>query len=197
MAAGDERSAPSLSTPAGTVKTLVATSADAAEVYGPVLDSAAHVASVFAHHALQIDECNGRIGCLSGEIQRLLQDDLIDAGWVWEHPLDAPGIEARPRADFWLPEVGGGIVFEVERGGVTTNGHDLKDAYKAHLTPDARHLFIAVSEWMPTANGRARAGASMGVARRLAGFFGEVRRELDIASCWIFPYGTPVSDPVP
>lgn len=138
-----------------------------------------------------IDEANANIGCLSGEIQRILRSDLTAAGWVWEHPIDAPGLEARPRADFWLPNRGGGIIFEVERGGVTTNGHDLKDAYKAHMTPDARHLFIGVSEWMPTRGGKPRAGASSGVARRLAGFFGDARRELDIASCWIFPYGSP------
>ena len=174
----------------GEVRHLVATGADPVRKAG-VESHAKQLSLVLRHHRDQVDELNAVIGTLSGAIQAVLKDDLCRLGWWWEHGIDAPGIEAKPRADFWHPDAGG-IVCEVERGGVTTNGHDLKDLYKAHLDPATKHLFIVVSDWMPTKKGTPRTGAARNVERRLAGFFGEERREVDLETLWAFPYGGPL-----
>ena len=53
------------------------------------------------------------------------------------------GFSTRARPDFvYAMESGRGILAEVERGGTTTNNHDLKDMWKAHIAPNAQHLFL-------------------------------------------------------
>jgi hypothetical protein len=48
------------------------------------------------------------------------------------------GLVTRARPDFFYRlEPGRGILAEVERGGTTTNNHDLKDLWKARVAPDA------------------------------------------------------------
>lgn len=81
-----------------------------------------------------------------------------------------------------------GIIAEVERGGTTTNNHDLKDLWKAHLAPDAHHLFliVPVNNWK--ADGTAREKPFSIVSRRLGAFFGDSRREIDVLSAHIFAY---------
>lgn len=55
------------------------------------------------------------------------------------------GLVTRARPDFFFEITEGrGIIAEVERGGTTTNNHDLKDLWKAHVAPDAHHLFLIV-----------------------------------------------------
>ncbi len=58
----------------------------------------------------------------------------------------------------------------MERGVTTLNNHDLKDMLKAHIAPDAQHLFLRV-------------------CRRLGAFFGDPRREVDVLSLHVFGYG--------
>jgi hypothetical protein len=84
---------------------------------------------------------------------------------------------------------------EVERGGTVTNNHDLKDLWKAHLAPNVQHLFLVVpiSNW--SGEGKARERPFMRVCNRLAAFFGEPRREVDVVSCHIFGYGQAVLMP--
>src|SRR3954453_5182713 len=51
----------------------------------------------------------------------------------------------RPDAQIWLNGHGTRrVLVEVERGGTVTNGHDLKDMWKAHLSPLVQHLFLVV-----------------------------------------------------
>ncbi|NYG06906.1 hypothetical protein BJ986_001393 [Phycicoccus badiiscoriae] len=67
------------------------------------------------------------------------------------------GIVSRPRPDFFYRlGPGEGVIAEVERGGTVNNNHDLKDIWKAHIAPDAQHLFLIVpnSNWKE--HGRAR-----------------------------------------
>ena len=84
---------------------------------------------------------------------------------------------------------GRGIIAEVERGGTTTNDHDLEDLWKTHIANDAQHLFLVV----PNANwneaGAAREHPYARVLVRLGSFFGDPRREIDVVSLHVFGYG--------
>ena len=81
-----------------------------------------------------------------------------------------------------------GIIAEVERGGTTTNNHDLKDLWKAHIAPDAHHLFLIVPRNNWKADGTPRERPFQLVSRRLGAFFGDPRREIDVLSAHIFAY---------
>jgi len=100
------------------------------------------------------------------------------------------GFVTHSRPDFvYSLGPGRGIIAEVERGGTTTNNHDLKDLWKAHIAPDAQHLFLVV----PNANwneaGAAREHPYARVLVRLGSFFGDPRREVDVVSVHVFGYG--------
>ncbi|WP_024286674.1 hypothetical protein [Cellulomonas sp. KRMCY2] len=58
-------------------------------------------------------------------------------------PQDGFVTHARPDFVYTLGP-GRGIIAEVERGGTTTNSHDLKDLWKTHIAADAQHLFLVV-----------------------------------------------------
>ena len=99
------------------------------------------------------------------------------------------GLVTRARPDFFYRiSPGRGVLAEVERGGATTNNHDLKDLWKAHVAPDAQHLFLLVPESNWRADGTAREKPFKLVARRLGAFFGDPRREIDVLSLHVFGY---------
>lgn len=103
-------------------------------------------------------------------------------------PSDGFVTHARP--DFYYSLAPGrGIIAEVERGGTTTNNHDLKDLWKAHIAPDAQHLFLVVpnANWNEAGTARERPYAR--VLTRLGAFFGDPRREVDVISLNVFGYG--------
>jgi hypothetical protein len=117
----------------------------------------------------------------------LLRDELGFAEEVVLTPQD--GLVTRARPDFFFrlaPQRG--VLAEVERGGTTTNNHDLKDLWKAHVAPDAHHLFLIVPNSNWKADGTSREKPFPLVARRLGAFFGEKRREVDIVSAHVFGY---------
>lgn len=69
------------------------------------------------------------------------------------------GLVTRARPDFFFVLADGcGIIAEVERGGTTTNNHDLKDLWKAHIAPNAHHLFLMVprNNWKADGSPRER-----------------------------------------
>lgn len=128
----------------------------------------------------------------SGVVQQIASRLLrVDLGFEEEKRLaDEVGLTTRARPDFvFRLGPGRGILAEVERGGTTTNNHDLKDFWKAHISPDTQHLFLIV----PNANwneaGAARERPFIRVCRRIAAFFGDSRREVDVLSAHIFGYG--------
>jgi hypothetical protein len=130
-------------------------------------------------------------GARSSVIQDLVAEHLVaERQFVSESTvLSGAAIQAKPRADFFgrLGE-GRGIIVEVERGGTTTNNHDLKDVWKTHLAEDAHHLFLIVPEFNFRADGSQRERPYSAVVRRLAPFFGDPRREVDVLSAHIFGY---------
>lgn len=118
---------------------------------------------------------------------KLLTQELGFGEEVVLTPQSGLVTHARPDFFFNIAE-GRGIIAEVERGGTTTNNHDLKDLWKAHVAPDAHHLFLIVpwNNWK--ADGSAREKPFQIVARRLGAFFGEPRREIDVLSVHVFAY---------
>lgn len=100
------------------------------------------------------------------------------------------GFETRVRPDFVRRlGKGRGVIAEIERGGALNGNFDLKDFWKVHIAPDAHHLVIVV----PRANWNAANGVREmpyeRVAHRLASFFGDTRREVDVVSCHVLGYG--------
>lgn len=99
------------------------------------------------------------------------------------------GLVTQARPDFFYRLAPGrGIIAEVERGGTTTNNHDLKDLWKAHVSPDSHHLFLIVPHNNWRANGSPREFPFRIVSRRLGAFFGDPRREIDVVSVHVFGY---------
>lgn len=130
----------------------------------------------------------------SAAVQNVVGELLREIGFAEEVILTPQdGFVTRARPDFVYPLGGGrGIIAEVERGGTTTNNHDLKDFWKVHIAKDAQHLFLVV----PAANwneaGQARERPFARVSHRLAAFFGDPRREVDVLSAHVFGYGSDV-----
>lgn len=118
---------------------------------------------------------------------KLLREDLGFGEEVVLTPQFGLVTHARPDFFFKLAE-GRGIIAEVERGGTTTNNHDLKDMWKAHVAPDAHHLFLMVPHNNWRADGSPRERPFQIVARRLGAFFGDPRREIDVLSVHVFAY---------
>lgn len=118
---------------------------------------------------------------------KLLREDLGFSEEVVLTPQSGLVTHARPDFFFELEE-GRGIIAEVERGGTTTNNHDLKDLWKAHIAPDAHHLFLMVPHNNWKADGSPRERPFQIVARRLGAFFGDPRREIDVLSAHVFAY---------
>lgn len=142
-------------------------------------------------HALAISAVHvyrAQSKAVQGVVARLLREELDFEEEVVIRPSDGFVTRARPDFFFELAE-GRGIIAEVERGGTTNNNHDLKDVWKAHISPNAQHLFLVV----PLANwdksGRVRERPFIRVATRLAAFFGDQRREVDVLSLHLFGYG--------
>jgi len=101
------------------------------------------------------------------------------------------GFTTRSRADFaYRLGEGRGIIAEIERGGTTTNNHDLKDFWKVHIAADAHHLFLVVPMANWKENGSARERPFHRVSGRIAAFFGDPRREVDVLSAHVFGYGS-------
>jgi hypothetical protein len=126
-------------------------------------------------------------GAIQALVSSILTQQLSFEEEVVIHPED--GLVTRARPDFFF-DLGDdrGILAEVERGGTTTNNHDLKDLWKAHVSPNTQHLFLVVPESNWRADGSAREKPFPIVARRLGAFFGNPRREIDVLSLHIFGY---------
>ena len=131
-------------------------------------------------------------GAQSSVVQAIVSTLLTEQLGFREEVVLTPetGFVTHARPDFFYRlRPGRGILAEVERGGTTNNNHDLKDLWKAHISPDAQHLFLIVPNANWTASGTPREKPFVRVSRRLAAFFGDPRRELDVLSLHLFGYG--------
>jgi len=131
-------------------------------------------------------------GAQSSAIQAIVATLLTERlGFEEEVVLSgSDGFVSRTRPDFiYRLGEGRGILAEVERGGTVNNNHDLKDFWKAHMAPDAHHLFLVVPNSNWAKDGSAREKPFRRVAHRLGAFFGDSRREVDVLSLHLFGYG--------
>ena len=97
-------------------------------------------------------------GAQSGDVQSIVAGCFGRTRIRGGDPVrDEIGLTTQVRPDFIFHlESGRGILAEVERGGTTTNNHDLKDFWKTHIAPDAQHLFLVVPPANWSADGPAR-----------------------------------------
>ena len=78
-------------------------------------------------------------GARSGDVQQIVSTLLTGVLGFGEEIVLTPeiGLVTRSRPDFFFRLADDrGVLAEVERGGTTTNNHDLKDFWKAHIAPD-------------------------------------------------------------
>lgn len=153
------------------------------------------LAGELASHIRASDDRIGRAhvhGAKSGEIQAVVAD-LLKGGLGFREEVVLTkdhGFVTGARPDFFYRiSPSRGILAEVERGGTVNNNHDLKDLWKAHIAPDAQHLFLIVPNANWTATGGVRERPFARVSNRLSAFFGDPRREIDVLSLHIFSYG--------
>lgn len=146
----------------------------------------AHIAATKREIAL-LHVHGARSKSIQDHFAKLLREDLGFGEEIVLTPQSGLVTHARPDFFFELEE-GRGIIAEVERGGTTTNNHDLKDLWKAHVAPDAHHLFLMVPYNNWKADGSPRERPFQVVARRLGAFFGDPRREIDVISVHVFAY---------
>jgi hypothetical protein len=134
-------------------------------------------------------------GAASSAVQAIVSELLRSSLGFGEEVVIPPqlGFITAARPDFYFGlGVGRGVIAEVERGGTTTNNHDLKDLWKAHIAPHAHHLFLVVPNTNWSGSGAPREKPFPLVARRLSAFFGDPRREIDVQSAHVFGYGATV-----
>lgn len=130
---------------------------------------------------------NAQSGAIQALVSVILKQELGFDEEVVLRPEDDFVTRARPDFFFDLGD-DRGILAEVERGGTTTNNHDLKDLWKAHVAPNAQHLFLLVPIQNQTRDGGGREKPYAVVARRLGAFFGNRRREIDVVSLHVYGY---------
>lgn len=142
--------------------------------------SAAEIDTVHVHGASS--------SAVQSLVSRLLTTEL---GFREERLIPSEiGFSTRARPDFvYSMHPGRGVLAEVERGGTTTNNHDLKDMWKAHISPNAQHLFLIVPHANWNAAGHPREHPFQRVVGRIRSFFGDPRREVDVVSAHVFGYG--------
>lgn len=142
--------------------------------------SAAEIDAVHVHGAGS--------SAIQAVVARLLSQEL---GFRQEIVLTPQiGLVTQARTDFFYRLASErGVLAEVERGGTTNNNHDLKDMWKAHVSPDAQHLFLVVPNSNWNALGAAREKPFPRVSHRIGAFFGDLRREVDVMSAHVFGYG--------
>lgn len=131
-------------------------------------------------------------GANSSMVQKIIGELLTERLRFHTEQVITPedGLVTRARPDFFFRlSSGRGILAEVERGGTTTNNHDLKDMWKAHISPDTQHLFLVVPRANWGEGGKARERPYPRVVQRVSAFFGDSRREVDVVSAHIFAYG--------
>jgi hypothetical protein len=131
-------------------------------------------------------------GAQSSAIQTIVSELLETRLGFTQEVVITPeeGLVTQARPDFYFSlSAGRGVLAEVERGGTVNNNHDLKDMWKAHVSPNAQHLFLIIprSNWKQ--DGSAREKPFMRVRHRIGAFFGDPRREIDVCSAHVFGYG--------
>lgn len=128
-----------------------------------------------------------KVGATSHAVQGAILHDMESLGFSSERKglfsdFKVSGI----RPDYYS-SMGGGILFEVERGKTIANNMDILDIWKTHICKDARHLFLLVPEVRVTEKGSEQRIFNT-VENRIASFFGNDVEPIDVDSVHLFGY---------
>ena len=127
-------------------------------------------------------------GASSHTVQRSILDQMESLGFVSEKK----GLFASYKVSGLRPEydkslIGGGILFEVERGKTIANNMDLLDVWKTHLCSEAKHLFLMVPNIRVNEKGSEQRIFNT-VENRIETFFLDESKPIDVHSVHIFGY---------
>ena len=129
-----------------------------------------------------------KFGASSHTVQKSILDQVEPLGFVSEKKgLFAAYKVSGIRPDYFKPLVGGGILFEVERGKTIANNMDLLDVWKTHLCSEAKHLFLMVPNIRVTEKGGSQKIFNT-VENRIETFFLDENKPIDVNSVHIFGY---------
>ena len=129
-----------------------------------------------------------KFGASSHTVQKSILDQVEPLGFVSEKKgLFAAYKVSGIRPDYFKPIVGGGILFEVERGKTIANNMDLLDVWKTHLCSEAKHLFLMVPNIRVTEKGGSQKIFNT-VENRIETFFLDENKPIDVNSVHIFGY---------
>ena len=127
-------------------------------------------------------------GASSAKVQSVILKKMTDLGFQSERKgLFKDMTVAGIRPDYYKPLVGGGILFEVERGKTIANNMDLLDVWKTHICPEARHLFLMVPRIRVTGNHREQK-IFQSVEKRIGTFFDKQAHDIDVETVHLFGY---------
>jgi hypothetical protein len=129
-----------------------------------------------------------KFGASSHTVQKSILDQMESLGFVSEKKgLFASYKVSGIRPDYFKSLIGGGILFEVERGKTIANNMDLLDVWKTHLCSEAKHLFLMVPNIRVTEKGGYQKIFNT-VANRIETFFLKESKPINVDSVHIFGY---------
>lgn len=129
-----------------------------------------------------------KFGASSHTVQKSILDQMEALGFVSEKKgLFASYKVSGIRPDYFKSLVGGGILFEVERGKTIANNMDLLDVWKTHLCTEAKHLFLMVPNVRVNKKGGSQKIFNT-VENRIETFFLNESKPIDVNSVHIFGY---------
>lgn len=129
-----------------------------------------------------------KFGASSHTVQKSILGQMESLGFVSEKKgLFASYKVSGIRPDYFKTLVGGGILFEVERGKTIANNMDLLDVWKTHLCSEAKHLFLMVPNIRVTEKGGSQKIFHT-VENRIETFFLSNSKPIDVNSVHIFGY---------
>lgn len=129
-----------------------------------------------------------KFGASSHTVQKSILRQMESLGFVSEKKgLFASYKVSGIRPDYFKPLVGGGILFEVERGKTIANNMDLLDVWKTHLCAEAKHLFLMVPNIRVTEKGGSQKIFKT-VENRIDTFFLNESTPIDVNSVHLFGY---------
>jgi hypothetical protein len=129
-----------------------------------------------------------KFGASSHNVQKSILSQMESLGFASEKKgLFASYKVSGIRPDYFKSLIGGGILFEVERGKTIANNMDLLDVWKTHLCSEAKHLFLMVPKIRVTEKGKSQKIFNT-VENRIETFFQAGSTPIDVNSVHLFGY---------
>jgi hypothetical protein len=128
-----------------------------------------------------------KVGATSHAVQGTILHEMEDLGFSSERKGLFSNFKVSGIRPDYYSSIGGGILFEVERGKTIANNMDILDVWKTHICKEARHLFLLVPEVRATEKGSEQRIFNT-VENRIAAFFGNDVKPIDVDSVHLFGY---------